>query len=144
MDVHSKSTLHSTAPSSMCLAENLGHYITEAEETEVDADEIKLTFRNEDIERIQTMFSLKFDKIYGQTVPGSRIRVWKEIETGEKQYDCTCGGRRPSRSLTKIQDHAKGHDVKFRQCPHCTKQFTSHRSLNAHKRSHKEAIANAH
>jgi hypothetical protein len=96
--------------------------------------------QSEDIERVQTMFSLNFEKIYGESLLESRIRVWKEIETGVKFYDCTCGGRKPSRSLTKIQDHAKGHDVKFRQCPHCTKQFTSYRSLNAHKRAHKDVL----
>jgi hypothetical protein len=94
--------------------------------------------QEQDIKRVEQTFSLKFEKLLGEGAD-SRVRLFRS-DAGLTFYDCTCGGRKPSRCLSKIQDHSKNHDLKFRVCKYCDKKFSSYRSLNAHKRAHKHLI----
>eukprot|EP00475_Leptophrys_vorax_P026873 TRINITY_DN3822_c0_g1_i1.p1 TRINITY_DN3822_c0_g1~~TRINITY_DN3822_c0_g1_i1.p1 ORF type:complete len:471 (-),score=93.29 TRINITY_DN3822_c0_g1_i1:1855-3171(-) len=110
------------------------------DDDEEDSPDARFPNQQSDIQRVERTMPFTFVRLLSETGPDSRIRVWKS-NTRLTYYDCTCGSRKPSRCLKKMKVHAGNHDLKYRQCMFCDKKFKSYRSLNAHKRAHKEALS---
>lgn len=69
-----------------------------------------------------------------------RIRIWKNSR-GWTFYDCTCGARKPVRSLSKIMVHVRnGHERKEWNCKECGKEFENRFQLSAHMHTHKNSL----
>ena len=64
------------------------------------------------------------------------IRVWHDSR-GNTLFDCVCGNKKPTPSLTSMKHHIHWHSSSLKPCPVCRKEFPNHWSLNAHMKVHK-------